>query len=56
MLKIAASDDLTLEGSPEQIRKNLTELYKTEYVDEWQQVHAGRVDRRFGSFEQAVSA
>ncbi len=29
------SDDLTFSGSPEQIRKQLTELYKQEYIAEW---------------------
>lgn len=29
------SDDLTFSGSPDQIRKQLTELYKKEYIAEW---------------------
>lgn len=55
VLKISARDDLTLEGSPEQIRKQLTELYKTEYVREWQRFMQGVSVSEFGSFEQAVA-
>jgi type VI secretion system protein ImpL len=29
------SDDLTFTGSPDQIRKQLTQLYKQEYIAEW---------------------
>lgn len=54
VLKTAASDDLTLEGSPEQIQKSLTQLYKTEYVREWQKFMQGVSVQDFGSFEQAV--
>lgn len=36
VLNVAASDDLSLEGSPAQIRAALAERYKTEYVQEWQ--------------------
>jgi type VI secretion system protein ImpL len=55
VLKTSARDDLTLEGSPEQIRKQLTELYKTEYVREWQRFMQGVSVNDFGSFEQAVA-
>jgi type VI secretion system protein ImpL len=54
VLKTSARDDLTLEGSPEQIRKELTELYKTEYVAEWQAFMRGVAVGEFGNFEQAV--
>lgn len=54
VLKTSARDDLTLEGSPEQIRKELTELYKKEYVAEWQRFVQGVTVGEFGSFEQAV--
>lgn len=54
VLKTAASDDLTLEGSPEQIQKALTTLYKTEYVREWQKFMQGISVHDFGNFEQAV--
>lgn len=54
VLKTATQDDLTLEGSPEQIRKALVQLYKTEYVQEWQKFLQGVTVKEFGSFEQAV--
>lgn len=54
VLKTASSDDLTLEGSPEQIQKALTHLYKTEYVREWQKFMQGITVQEFGSFEKAV--
>ncbi len=55
VLKTATQDDLTLEGSPEQIRKSLIQLYKTEYVAEWQKFMQGVSVREFGSFEVAVA-
>jgi type VI secretion system protein ImpL len=55
VLKTNARDDLTLEGSPEQIQKALTQLYKTEYVREWQKFMQGIVVQDFGSFEKAVA-
>lgn len=54
VLKTASSDDLTLEGSPEQIQKALTQLYKTEYVREWQRFMQGVTVNDFAGFEQAV--
>jgi type VI secretion system protein ImpL len=54
VLKIAASDDLTQEGSPEQIRKILTDLYKADYVKEWQRFMQGISVAEFGTFEGAV--
>lgn len=35
VLNINQSDDLTFSGSQDQIRKQLTELYKKEYIIEW---------------------
>jgi type VI secretion system protein ImpL len=55
VLKTAASDDLTLEGSPEQIQKALTHLYKTEYVQEWRKFMQGISVQDFASFEMAVT-
>lgn len=54
VLKTAARDDLTLEGSPEQIRKALTDLYKAEYVREWQRFMQGVSVVEFGNFETAA--
>ena len=54
VLKTAVADDLTLEGSPEQIEKVLTRMYKTEYVKEWQNFMQGIAVQEFNGFEQAV--
>jgi type VI secretion system protein ImpL len=54
VLKTAVSDDLTLEGSPEQIEKVLTQMYKTEYVREWQRFMQGIAVLEFGGFDDAV--
>ena len=55
VLKTATQDDLTLEGSPEQIRKALVQLYKAEYVQEWQKFMQGVSVKEFANFEQAVA-
>lgn len=55
VLKTASQDDLTLEGSPEQIRKALVQLYKAEYVLEWQKFLQGVSVKEFADFEQAVA-
>ncbi len=55
VLKTATQDDLTLEGSPEQIRKALVQLYKAEYVLEWQKFLQGVSVKEFANFEQAVA-
>jgi len=54
VLKTSARDDLSLEGSPEQIRRALTDLYKTEYVREWQRFMQGISVTEFRNFEAAV--
>lgn len=56
VLKTSMKDDLTLEGSPEQIQKNLVEMYKAEYVKEWRQFVQGVAVADMGSFNGAVSA
>ncbi|HTH73758.1 MAG TPA: type VI secretion system membrane subunit TssM [Trinickia sp.] len=56
VLGTASQDDLTLEGSPEQIQKALVGMYKTEYVQHWQRFMQGIAVRDFGSFGQAVDA
>ena len=55
VLKTSASDDLTLQGSPDQIRKALTDLYKAEYVREWQRFMQGISVAEFGTFQNAVT-
>ncbi|WP_434662818.1 type VI secretion system membrane subunit TssM [Paraburkholderia sp. A3BS-1L] len=56
VLNTSASDDLTLEGSPEQIQKTLVGMYKTEYAQHWQKFMQGIAVQDFGSFGQAVDA
>lgn len=55
VLKTTVVDDLTLEGSPEQIQKALVYMYKTEYVREWQKFMQGISVQEFGNFDQAVA-
>ncbi|WP_307719279.1 ImcF-related family protein [Pseudoduganella armeniaca] len=56
VLKTSSRDDLTLEGSPEQIRRNLTEMYKAEYTREWQKFVQGIAIADMGGFNGAVAA
>ncbi|GAA5179759.1 type VI secretion system membrane subunit TssM [Niveibacterium umoris] len=54
VLKTAARDDLSLEGSPEQIQKALTLMYKTEYAAEWKKFLQGVTVADFAGFDDAV--
>ncbi|WDD96176.1 type VI secretion system membrane subunit TssM [Burkholderia sp. FERM BP-3421] len=54
VLNTATQDDLTLEGSPEQIQKTLVAMYKNEYAQHWQKFMQGIAVQGFGSFGQAV--
>lgn len=54
VLKTATSDDLTLEGSPEQIQKSLTQLYKAEYAQQWGKFIQGITVLDFQGFDQAA--
>ncbi|PCE21962.1 type VI secretion protein VasK [Paraburkholderia acidicola] len=56
VLNTSATDDLTLEGSPEQIQKALVAMYKTEYAMHWQKFMQGIAVQNFGGFNQAVDA
>jgi type VI secretion system protein ImpL len=56
VLKTASKDDLTLEGSPEQIQKNLVEMYKAEYAKEWVKFVQGITISDLNGFDHAVSA
>src|SRR5450830_1451319 len=56
VLKSASTDDLTLEGSPEQIEKNLVALYKADYAREWQKFVQGVVIADLKGFDGAVLA
>jgi type VI secretion system protein ImpL len=56
VLKTASRDDLTLEGSPEQIQKNLVDMYKAEYTREWQKFVQGVAVADMNGFNGAVVA
>ncbi|MBB3222033.1 type VI secretion system membrane subunit TssM [Pseudoduganella umbonata] len=56
VLRTSAKDDLTLEGSPEQIQKSLVDLYKTEYAREWQRFLQGVTIRDLAGFDAAAAA
>ena len=54
VLKTSVRDDLTLEGSPEQVEKVLTAMYKAEYVKEWSKFVKGVTVLEFKDFNQAL--
>ncbi|WEF35895.1 type VI secretion system membrane subunit TssM [Pseudoduganella chitinolytica] len=56
VLKTSSSTDLTLEGSPEQIQKSLTELYKNDYAKEWTKFVQGVTIRDLDGFGAAAAA
>ena len=56
VLKTTVRDDLSLEGSPEQIQRELVRMYKTEYAAEWKKFMQGITIADFGSFEKAVAS
>jgi type VI secretion system protein ImpL len=56
VLKTATRDDLTLEGSPEQIQKNLTDMYKADYAKEWGKFLQGVTIADLNGFNASVQA
>jgi len=56
VLKVASRDDLTLEGSPEQIQKALVTMYKEEYAREWSKFLQGVTVIPLSGFDSAVAA
>jgi type VI secretion system protein ImpL len=56
VLKTAAKDDLTLEGSPEQIQKTLIDMYKADYAREWAKFVQGVTIADLNGFEASVQA
>ncbi len=56
VLKTMARDDLTLEGSPEQIQKALTGMYKAEYAQEWRKFLQGVTVAELPGFDASVLA
>jgi type VI secretion system protein ImpL len=56
VLKTVAKDDLTLEGSPEQIQKTLIDLYKADYAREWSKFVQGVTIADLNGFDASVQA
>lgn len=56
VLKTVSQNDLTLEGSPEQIQKNLVEMYKNEYATEWLKFVQGVTITELNGFDASVRA
>ena len=56
VLKTAVKDDLTLEGSPEQIQKSLTDMYKADYAKEWRKFVQGVSVSELNGFDASVQA
>lgn len=54
VLNSTQSDDLTFSGSPDQIRKQLTDLYKQEYIAEWRKFLAGVHYAKGKEFKQSA--
>lgn len=52
VLNSTQSDDLTFSGSPDQIRKQLTALYKQEYIAEWRKFLNGIHYAKTNNFKQ----
>ncbi|WP_295003597.1 type VI secretion system membrane subunit TssM [uncultured Dechloromonas sp.] len=56
VLQTSTKDDLTLEGSPEQIQKSLIAMYKRDYTEEWKSFVQGISVASFETFPEAVAA
>lgn len=56
VLQTSTKDDLTLEGSPEQIQKSLIAMYKRDYAAEWKKFVQGVSVSSFATFSEAVAA
>lgn len=56
VLQTSTKDDLTLEGSPEQIQKSLIAMYKKDYAEEWKRFVLGISVASFETFPEAVAA
>ncbi len=52
VLNTSQSDDLSFSGSPEQIRRQLTEMYKKEYISEWRKFLGAIYYAKAGDFNQ----
>lgn len=56
VLKTTVRDDLSLKGSPEQIRQDLTRMYKSEYIGEWKKFMQGITIAEFQDFDAAAAS
>ena len=56
VLKSVAKDDLTLEGSPEQIQRALVDMYKADYAREWNKFVQGVTIADLNGFDASVQA
>ncbi|MES2320910.1 MAG: type VI secretion system membrane subunit TssM [Pseudomonadota bacterium] len=56
VLNTVSRDDLTLEGSPEQIQKALTAMYKADYAREWLKFVQGVSISELAGFDASVQA
>ncbi|HEY0061999.1 MAG TPA: type VI secretion system membrane subunit TssM [Telluria sp.] len=56
VLNTVSKDDLSMEGSPEQIQKALVDLYKNDYIKEWQKFLQGVTIRELRNFDDAAGA
>lgn len=56
VLKTVSQNDLTLDGSPEQIQKNLVDMYKSEYAKEWLNFVQGVTIAELNGFDASVRA
>jgi type VI secretion system protein ImpL len=56
VLKTESRNDLTLEGSPDQIQKTLVDMYKAEYAKEWARFVQGVTISDLNGFEASVQA
>ena len=54
VLKSVAKDDLTLEGSPEQIQRALVDMYKADYAREWSKFVQGVTIADLNGFDASV--
>lgn len=54
VLKTSTREDLTVQGSPEQIQKALVDMYKAEYIAEWKKFLQGVAITGFPDFGAAV--
>lgn len=56
VLKTVSQNDLTLEGSPEQIQKALVDMYESEYAKEWLKFVQGVTVTELNGFDASVRA